>query len=104
MLYIPTQIEPYRPTTLYLAWKHGENFALAYREIRLACPCPQCIEKYTGKRMVIPESIHPEICPLQVQWIGKYGIQMNWSDGHDLSIYPYDRLYELCKNHGQLLE
>ncbi len=101
MSYTPTQIEPYSPTEMTITWNSGQNFILPYIEIRFYCPCAGCVDEHTGKRTIEKTSIHPAICPTQVQPVGRYAIQISWSDGHDSGIYHFDRLFELCQKQGQ---
>jgi len=34
--------------------------------------------------------------PLSAEGIGKYAIKFSWNDGHDLGIYSWKLLRELC--------
>ena len=38
-----------------------------------------------------PEDVHP----LRISTVGRYAIQIEWSDGHGSGIYPFSRLREL---------
>jgi DUF971 family protein len=35
--------------------------------------------------------------PLKIEPVGRYAIQIDWSDGHSTGIYPFRRLRELGK-------
>jgi DUF971 family protein len=37
-----------------------------------------------------------DITPRALQSVGRYAIQIEWSDGHDTGIYPFERLRELA--------
>ena len=39
----------------------------------------------------VPEDVHP----VRIQTVGRYAIQIEWSDGHGSGIYPFARLREL---------
>jgi len=41
----------------------------------------------------VPADVHP----LRIEPVGRYAIQIAWSDGHDTGIYPYRRLRELAE-------
>jgi len=103
MNYLPTQIEPFSPTEIYIAWNNGEKFTVPYLEIRYHCPCAGCVDEHTGQRTIEKKSIHPDIRAIKVQTIGRYAIQITWSDGHDTGMYHYDRLYELSQKQGKEL-
>jgi len=100
----PTQIESYNSTEMLLAWNSGERYAVPYFEIRFQCPCASCVDEHTGQRVLKREQIQKEIRPLGVQLIGKYAIQINWSDSHSTGMYHFDKLLELCKKYGRMIE
>lgn len=103
MALTPIQIEPYSPSEMFMGWNTGEKFAVPYVELRFYCPCAGCIDEHTGQRTLKRTSIRPDIRPIQVQPIGRYAIQIIWSDGHDTGMYHYDRLFELCQKQGKRL-
>ena len=37
---------------------------------------------------------------MKIQAVGRYAIQIDWSDGHDTGIYPFARLRELDPANG----
>jgi DUF971 family protein len=98
---IPTLIEPFSPTELLIAWNTGERYAVPYSEIRYYCPCAGCIDENTGQRTIEKSSISPDIRPKGVQLVGRYAIQITWSDGHDTGMYHFDRLLELSQKQGK---
>ncbi len=100
---LPTQVEPLSPIEIFIAWNNGEKYSLPYKEIRYHCPCAGCVDENTGQRTLERSSIRPDIRATQVQLVGRYALQMTWSDGHDTGMYHYDRLYELCQKQGKHL-
>jgi DUF971 family protein len=38
-----------------------------------------------------------DVAPVRIQPVGRYAIQIDWSDGHETGIYPFRRLRELCR-------
>lgn len=101
MNHSPTQIEPFNPYEIFIAWNRGEKFTLPYGELRYQCPCASCVDEHTGKRVIEKSQIPPGIRPVQVQPVGRYAIQITWSDGHDTGMYHFDRLYDLCQKAGR---
>lgn len=99
----PTQIQPLSPTEIFLAWSNGHQFALPYSEMRFYCPCAGCVDEHTGQRTIEKSSISPEIRATDVKLIGRYAVQLIWSDGHSTGMYHYDRLWELCEKQGRKL-
>jgi DUF971 family protein len=97
----PTTIEQFSPTEMRLRWNSGEEYALPYLELRYQCPCAGCVDEHSGKRTVQRASIAADVRPVSVQLIGRYALQITWSDRHDTGMYHYDRLFELCQQSGR---
>jgi DUF971 family protein len=38
-----------------------------------------------------------------VNIVGRYAVQIDWSDGHSTGMYHFDRLRDLCESQGQKL-
>ncbi len=96
------QVKPVNPTALALNFENGESFVLSYLDLRFACPCASCVDEITGQRTLKRESIKADIKPNRVDPVGRYGIQIEWSDGHRTGMYHFDRLYEIAS--GKTLE
>jgi DUF971 family protein len=100
----PTKIEPLSDTELFLAFSNEEEYAVPYLELRYHCPCAGCVDEHTGQRTIKKESISPKIKPTGVQLIGRYAVQINWSDRHATGMYHYDRLFEMSGQFGRRLK
>lgn len=98
---IPLQIQPASPTEVFFSWNNGESFHVPYLEIRFQCPCASCVDEHTGKRVLRKETLAKDIKPTAMQVVGKYAIQISWTDGHNTGMYHFDRLFELCKSLGR---
>lgn len=97
----PTKIEPFSPTEMSMSWNNGGQYVVPYVEIRYYCPCAGCVDEHTGERTIQKSSINPDLRATDVQLIGRYAIQISWSDGHNTGMYHYDRLFELCEKQGR---
>ena len=42
-----------------------------------------------------PASVPEDVHPLKLETVGRYALQIDWSDGHSTGIYPFRRLREL---------
>lgn len=100
---IPTRIEPYSATEMFIAWNSGQSYRLPYMEIRFQCPCASCVDENTGKRVIKREDVALDIKPTGVQVVGRYALQISWNDGHQTGMYHFDRMAELCQKQGQPL-
>jgi DUF971 family protein len=74
----------------------GHAWLYPGRELRLACPCAACVEEMSGRRLLAPDSVGPEVRPESLALVGAYGLRIRWSDGHDTGIYTFELLRALC--------
>lgn len=100
---IPTKIDKYNDTEMLLNWSNGTEFALPFVELRFHCPCAGCVDENTGERTIQRSSIRPDIRPTGVELVGRYAVQIHWSDLHSTGMYHFDRLNELCLKQGRKL-
>lgn len=100
----PTRLEKLSTTEMRIAWNTGEEFALPFVELRFNCPCASCVDEHTGERTIKRGSIKPDIRPDSLQVVGRYAVQIVWTDRHGTGMYHFDRLHELCRKHGRKLE
>lgn len=78
-----------------IRWKSGEDAVYPARFLRGQCPCATCVDEMTGQR-IVKESLLPILVfPKKVEPVGRYAIQIYWSDGHSTGIYTWERLYEM---------
>lgn len=94
--YIPTEISQAGPRRLAVRWADGAETVYDVRELRLACGCALCVDEWTGEDRLDPGSVPEDVRPLQIERVGRYAIQVRWSDGHESGIYPFRRLRELA--------
>ncbi len=95
-----TAIHPSPQHRIRMTFDTGENFEIQYLDLRFHCPCASCVDEITGKRTLRRESIKPDIKPMKIEPVGRYAVQVNWSDGHSTGMYHFDTLYKLSKEFG----
>jgi len=83
---------------LAISWADGSESRYDVRALRLACGCAHCVDEWTGEERLDPASVPEDVHPLKVETVGRYAIQIGWSDGHSSGIYPFSRLRELDRN------
>jgi DUF971 family protein len=84
---------------LRIEWSDGHISLYSYEELRDNCPCATC----TGVHGT-PEKTEPAGLPLftkalrpeRAELVGRYALQIFWSDGHSTGIYGFPYLRELC--------
>ncbi|MGH9435039.1 MAG: gamma-butyrobetaine hydroxylase-like domain-containing protein [Terriglobia bacterium] len=88
--------------TLTVEWSDGHASAYRYEDLRDQCPCATC----TGAEGGTPRAkstasgplpmFKPAARPLRAELVGRYALQIFWSDGHSAGIYTFPYLRELC--------
>jgi DUF971 family protein len=89
-----------------IEWKDGHRSHYDFQFLRDACPCALCDEerKTTGREPGHPVQPKPGELPMfkaaakpvSAEGVGKYAIKFNWNDGHELGIYSWQWLREIC--------
>jgi ATP-binding protein involved in chromosome partitioning len=92
---VPARIEQRGPRALGITWADGAESVLDVRELRLACGCAQCVDEWSGAGRLDAASVPEDVHPLRIEGVGRYAIQIEWSDGHGSGIYPFRRLRAL---------
>ena len=92
---VPTEIGQDGPRHLAITWSDGHRSRYEVRALRLACGCARCVDEWSGEERIDAASIPADVHPLKIEPVGRYAIQIDWSDGHDTGIYPFRRLREL---------
>lgn len=94
--HVPKKIEQRGPDRLGIHWSDGADSEYEVRALRLACACAECVDEWSGEARLDPGSVPDDVRPLKIESVGRYAIQIEWSDGHASGIYPFRRLRELC--------
>lgn len=98
----PTQIRARTEAgVLELHWSDGEVCRLPFRTLRGSCPCAACVDEFTGRRLVGPEAVDPDVRPADAGFAGNYALKITWSDGHETGLYTWSYLRELCETQGR---
>ncbi|MDH3214330.1 MAG: DUF971 domain-containing protein [Myxococcales bacterium] len=82
---------------LAIDWSDGVESLYDVRDLRLACGCATCVDEWTGEGRLDPASVPDDVHPLRIERVGRYAIQIDWSDGHSTGIYPFRRLRTLAE-------
>ncbi len=93
---LPTAIEQRGPERLGIRWADGVDTEYEVRALRLACACAACVDEWSGEARLDPASVPGDVHPLEIRRVGRYALQISWSDGHDSGIYPFARLRALA--------
>jgi DUF971 family protein len=93
-------------TGVEIEWKDGHLSEYTFPFLRDACPCAMCNEERdkTGRRPGDPVKPAPGELPMfkgtakpvSAEPVGKYAIKFKWNDGHELGLYSWNWLREIC--------
>ncbi len=93
-------------TGVEIDWKDGHQSSYSFILLRDACPCAMCDDERskTGRRPGDPPKLAPGALPMfkpaakpkSAEPVGKYAIKFSWNDGHELGIYSWQFLRDVC--------
>lgn len=83
-----------------VVWTDGHESYYTGRDLRVACTCATCVEEMTGKKLLDPSRIASDIRATEIKPVGRYGLGIRFSDGHDTGIYAFERLRALDASDG----
>lgn len=99
----PTTIRAIRQAGEFeLQWSGGPLHHVPFHLLRCACPCASCIDEFTGRKILDPAAVPPDVAPTQMSFVGNYALKIVWSDGHSTGLYTFDQLAEIAE--GRELE
>ena len=93
-------------TGMEIDWKDAHHSSYSFVYLRNACPCALCDEERskTDRKPGDPPKLAPGALPMfkptakpsEVEPVGKYAIKFKWNDGHELGIYSWQFLRDVC--------
>jgi DUF971 family protein len=93
---IPSKVWQTEDQKLGIRWPDGHESRYATGYLRGLCRCAVCVDEWTGKRLLDPDKISADIHPLHIESVGRYGLRIQWSDGHSTGIYTFQYLRKIC--------
>jgi ATP-binding protein involved in chromosome partitioning len=76
-------------------WEDGHRNDFDVRDLRLACRCALCVEEMSGRSLLDPKNVRPDVSPRTISSVGNYAITINWNDAHGTGIYSFEHLRAL---------
>src|SRR5689334_13172327 len=93
----PREISQESDTRLRIIWADEKICDYDAAKLRRACPCAQCVNEWTGERTLKPEAISEDVQIRDFSVVGRYALNFRWSDGHEIGIYSFQYLRDLCE-------
>ncbi len=83
--------------TIRVVWKDGSHTEVDAYTLRTQCPCALCVDENTGKKILNVREVPLSIKANDVRPVGRYGLMVDFSDGHNKGIYRFQLLRELAE-------
>jgi DUF971 family protein len=77
---------------LELVWTDSDISRLPFRTVRQNCRCAVCVDEFSGKQLLAPESVPVDLGLLEVSLCGNYALRIRWSDDHDSGLFTWNHL------------
>lgn len=81
-----------QPGQIHIKWPDGREDLLPNRDLRASCRCAQCVDEYTGDRLLDISTIPEDIEAAAINRLGNYAVSIAWNDGHSSGIFAWDHL------------
>jgi DUF971 family protein len=82
-----------QPSRLELVWGDGHRSDYEALDLRLRCPCAECLSG--GERRVRPAPA-PDVTIAAIEPFGNYALSVRYSDGHSSGVYRWEYLRYWC--------
>ena len=100
--FTPQRVEKHDDLNFLIGWNDGKTYIVPFFEVRFHCPCAACVDEKTGIRTLKREQVRPDIHPKGVSLVGRYALQIHWSDLHGSGMLDFDLLRRLGESFGSL--
>lgn len=87
---------------LEILWQDKSSTNVDPYTLRLNCPCASCVDEITGKRILDPSKVSLDIKILGARNVGRYGLAVNFSDGHNTGIYKFKNVKSLMNSNDEI--
>jgi len=106
----PTRLSLKKDSQLEVDWADGHKCVYAISYLRSMCPCAHCRMVREGSDpheispglkkkpllTILPGNYSGAITVLDAKMVGKYALQLTFSDQHDTGIFSFEYLREIC--------
>jgi DUF971 family protein len=94
----PTNIRAHQGEQIVeLTWLDGRIDRLSYHHLRANCPCASCRDEWTGRRILDPAAIRPDLKLEGMEAVGTYAVRLVWNDGHGSGLFSWEALRTLAQ-------
>jgi ATP-binding protein involved in chromosome partitioning len=93
----PESIQVGRDGNIDVQWPDAHRGRHTPHVLRLNCECAQCKDEDSGRKLVDPKRVPLDIKITGVNPVGRYGLSIAFSDGHNTGIYAFNKLRKICE-------
>ena len=93
----PTQIVEENSREISITWSDGNTTRYTAAQLRRNCPCAGCVDEWTGKKVLLDDSVADDLAIDHTSIVGRYALNFHFTDGHDTGIFSFDYLRRLGK-------
>jgi DUF971 family protein len=91
----PKQIFQDSESKITIVWSDETKSEFDAYQLRRACPCAHCVNEWTGEKVLKDEELELDLKIEDIKLVGRYALNIYFSDGHETGIYSFSYLYEL---------
>ncbi len=77
---------------LELIWTEIDRSIIPFRSVRQNCRCAVCVDEFTGRQLLDPESVPVDLGVVEISLCGNYALRVRWSDNHDSGLFTWNHL------------
>lgn len=88
--------------TVSLVWNDGKEQDIRLRDLQKACPCANCTDEFSGKRILDENGVKDDVKALAIRNVGRYGVQIKFSSGCSTGIFSFDALRKMKSEEGKI--
>lgn len=78
--------------TFTIEWSDNKVCDYRLSDLQKQCPCAHCVDESTGKRMLDPSTVKPDVRAVRVANVGRYALRIQFTSGCSTGIYSFDML------------
>ncbi len=81
--------------TFVIEWNDGEVSEHRLSELQKNCPCANCIDELTGRRLIDEKHVNPNVKAIRIINVGRYALRIQFTTGCSNGIYIFDTLRKM---------
>ncbi len=82
--------------TFTIEWSDGCLADYRLSDLQRNCPCANCVDETSGKRVVDPATIRDDVRAVQMTNVGRYALRIQFTQGCSTGIYEFALLRKMA--------